>query len=67
MAKRKGKAKFRAIRAWASIGSHGKPFMFAAGPMYNSYGPVMHIWGIKQSADLVPVTILVPIKCRKGA
>ncbi len=60
----KPKKKFKVITAWADIGSHGTPFVFCAGPVWSMYGPLMHVWEKKVSADLVPVEIRIPVASR---
>ena len=59
--------KAKVIRAWADIGSHGKPFVFTAGPIWSMYGPLLHVWESKVSPDLVPVEIrIVPRPAKRG-
>lgn len=53
------KVKFKTMRAWAEIGSHGHIFFFAAGPVHQAYGPLMHIF-LHKREGLVPVKILIP-------
>ena len=60
MAKSKRAQKYRVVKAWADIGSHGTPFMFAEGPVYERFGPLLHIWHYQVAPDLVQVEIRIP-------
>jgi hypothetical protein len=54
----KGKRKFRKVRAWADMGSHGGIFIFHSGPAaLLGYRTLMHIYNEPVTPDLVPVTI----------
>lgn len=67
-AKRKQRgAKFKIVKAWADVGTHGRIFLFAAGPIFDQYGPLMHIWPINdESKNLTPVEIRIPLTKREA-
>lgn len=51
------KAKFRNVKAWADVGSHGDIFVFEAGTVAGRYPTLMHIYSTQVAPDMVPVTI----------
>lgn len=60
---RKAKPKvIKVIKAWSDVGSSGSPYVFVAGPFYEAYGPLLHIWAKKIRPDLVEVEIRVSVK-----
>ena len=54
----------RSIRAYAWVGSHGKPMMFCGGKIAQDYPTLLHIHHKKVSEDLIPVTITYSVKSK---
>ena len=59
---KKVKPKFKTVKAWADVGSHGGIFYFDGGPVADRYPGLMHIFKTKVTEDLVEVEIRIPTK-----
>lgn len=54
----------RKLKAYAELGSHGKPFAYVAGPVYERCGDLMQIYATPGEGR-TPVTILIPTQHRR--
>jgi len=60
--KKMSRIRKKTVKAWASVGSHDKIFMFIGGTIADKYPSLMEIYFNKISDDLIPVTITYEVK-----
>jgi len=56
------RTKKKTVKAWASVGSHDKIFMFIGGAIADKYPSLMEVYFYKVSEDLIPITITYEVK-----